>query len=154
SSTSNGEYCTCNDGFASNGGSGAALVCAKCASGHYVQGQRREATTCTPCPVNTYCPDGAAFPLPCPANSNADEAEALCTCRPGYCATTDGTALTRSACTNGTYSPGGENREACLPCPPGSESGPAATKCLCSPGFEPAGEGCSPCTPGTYSPSG
>jgi len=154
SSTSNGEYCTCNDGFASNGGSGAALVCTKCASGHYVQGQRREATTCTPCPVNTYCPDGAAFPLPCPANSNADEAEALCTCRPGYYATIDGTVLTCSACTNGTYNPGGENLEACLPCPPGSESGPAATKCLCSPGFEPAGEGCSPCTPGTYSPSG
>ena len=139
-STPGSHVCTClntspypNTSYVWNKGSNSCSLL--CDAGYY----RGSATTCTQCPANTYCPQGAASPAQCPTNTYSVAGSEFCTFDTGVGSAQcpAGTWASESEnmcrlCQPGTYSTtvGATSASTCLPCPSGKTSNAGATSCF------------------------
>lgn len=139
-STAGSHSCTCmntspypNSSFVWNRGSNSCSLL--CDAGYY----RGSGTSCTQCPANTYCPQGAAAPTQCPSNTYSTAGSEFCTfdtgigsaqCPAGTWASSSENMC--SLCQPGTYSTtvGATSASTCLPCPSGKTSNAGATSCF------------------------
>jgi len=113
------------------------------------------ATTCTPCPANTYNSGGSDPCSPCPANTHSSAGAGVCTrCPSGQVRSVNGTAC--GSCPGGTYAPC--DASPCTDCPAGSATPSSGyTFCTtCSAGtFAASGDTtCTSCPVNTYSNPG
>ena len=106
---------------------------------------------CTACPAGTYKPAaGSAACAACPPSSTSPPSSTdvtACVCNAGFGGSPGGPCV---LCPAGTYQLG----DACLACPPNSDSEAGALVCLCRSGyFGLPGGPCQPCAHGTYTPA-
>jgi hypothetical protein len=106
----------------------------KCNAGYY----KTSGSTCTQCPVNTYCPTGTPAPLPCPEATYSLAGSEFCHfdtgIGAGQCPAGSWASISENMCRlcpAGTYSTvvGATSQTTCLACPAGKTSAVGSRAC-------------------------